>query len=333
MTPKVSVIIPVYNPGDSFHKCVKSLLAQTLEKIELIFVLDCPTDGSDKVIEEYALKHRQIIIIKNQYNLNIGRSRNVGLYAAKGDYVAFCDHDDIVKPFMYKEMAELANKTNADIVLGVPEYIYDDSTLNQTYYYPSYNEDLRTKLLSLIIGMDNDESQWAFYISHGVIWDKLYNRSFLLENNIEFVDNNKITFEDNLFNIETLNFAKKISLYNEPVYQHVINGLNTASSYVYSKYDRVSGYINYLFNKLHEYGIFEQYKVRFYNSVVMYITGAFVIEIKRNWSNPVKLFSSIRYLKKNRIIRESFCGCTMRPSSKSIMRRIVLLFINMLFKI
>ena len=328
----MSVIIPVYNPGKSIHNCVKSLLAQTIEDVEFIFVLDCPTDGSDKIIEEYALCNKQIKVIKNEKNLNIGKSRNVGLSIAQGDYIAFCDHDDIVMPIMYKDMVELALQSNSDIVLGVPEYVYDDSTLNQIYYYPEYSGDIRSKLLALIIGTDNDDSQWEFYFSHGVIWDKIYKRSFLQENNIEFVDNNKITFEDNLFNIETLIAATNVVVYNQLVYQHVINGLNTAATYGYSKYDRVNGYISYLYDKLCEKGLYEEYKVRFSNSVVMYVTGSFVVEIKKNWKNPQSIIKCVSYFKRNKVIRNSFRISKIKPSSGRFMRNIVLMFINSLFK-
>ena len=50
---KVSVIIPVYNAGEFLRPCLDTLVNQTLREIELVCVLDCPTDGSDKVVEEY----------------------------------------------------------------------------------------------------------------------------------------------------------------------------------------------------------------------------------------------------------------------------------------
>ena len=72
---------------------------------------------------------------KNTKNLNIGESRNVGIRLAKGEYLAFCDHDDIVLPEMYEQMYNIGIKENADIVLGVPEYTYIDSSMNHTYFY------------------------------------------------------------------------------------------------------------------------------------------------------------------------------------------------------
>lgn len=60
---KVSVIMPVYNAGQRLKRCIESILSQNLKEIEVICVLDCPTDGSDKVIEEYALKDKRIVVV------------------------------------------------------------------------------------------------------------------------------------------------------------------------------------------------------------------------------------------------------------------------------
>lgn len=60
-SPKVSIIIPVYNAGHRLRACIDSLINQTLKEIELIFVLDCPTDDSDTVVNEYAEQYKNII--------------------------------------------------------------------------------------------------------------------------------------------------------------------------------------------------------------------------------------------------------------------------------
>ena len=54
MTPKVSIIVPIYNAGKFLEKCLDTLVNQTLKDIEIILVLDCPTDGSDRIAREYA---------------------------------------------------------------------------------------------------------------------------------------------------------------------------------------------------------------------------------------------------------------------------------------
>ena len=79
MTPKVSIIVPIYNAGKFLEKCLDTLVNQTLKDIEIILVLDCPTDGSDRIAREYAEKDPRIRLIINEQNLNIGLSRNEGL--------------------------------------------------------------------------------------------------------------------------------------------------------------------------------------------------------------------------------------------------------------
>jgi len=58
--PKVSIIVSVYNPGNRFEKCLDTLVNQTLNEIEVLLVLDCPTDGSEKVAERYAKQDNRI---------------------------------------------------------------------------------------------------------------------------------------------------------------------------------------------------------------------------------------------------------------------------------
>ena len=65
-TPKVSIIVPVYNAGSYFSKLLDSLTGQTLKEIEIILVLDCPTDGSDRVAEEYAARKTEEILSKGR---------------------------------------------------------------------------------------------------------------------------------------------------------------------------------------------------------------------------------------------------------------------------
>jgi glycosyltransferase involved in cell wall biosynthesis len=95
-TPKVSVIVPVYNPGEYVHRCVKSLLGQTLTAAhyEVIFIDDGCTDGSAAHLDSLATSHRQVRVIHQENSEWPGRPRNVGLVAAQGDYAFFCDADD-----------------------------------------------------------------------------------------------------------------------------------------------------------------------------------------------------------------------------------------------
>ena len=273
MTPKVSVIVPIYNAGIRLQNCIDSILAQTLKEIEVICVLDCPTDGSDKIVEEFAAIDSRIKIIRNSQNLNTGNSRNAGMQVAIGEYLAFSDHDDIVMPDMYEKLYTLAKKQSADMVLGCPEYTYPDSVLNASYFYPEVG-DVRERLLSCIIGRRHgDSDSWGFFYNHGLIWDNLYRRKMVHDKGINFVDNNIITFEDNLFMIECLLEANKAIVYNEVIYQHTILESNTASSSGYTRPDKILAYIDYLYDVLKNNNKYDLYIENYSNSSSRYMIG------------------------------------------------------------
>jgi len=154
-TPKVSVIVPVHNAGERITACLDTLVNQTLQEIEIILVLDCPTDGSDIVARKYAKNDERIIIVENKTNLHIGNSRNCGLAIARGEYVGFSDHDDYRELTMYEELYTYAQHSNSDVVLGISVSV---GKQNEKVEFPSTfpNNDLREYvLLDLIRGGDD----------------------------------------------------------------------------------------------------------------------------------------------------------------------------------
>ena len=104
MSPKVSVIVPVYNAAAYLPHCLYTLTCQTLKELEIILVLDCPTDGSEKIAEDYAARFPQIRLLYNEKNLHAGESRNRGLDVATGEYIGFVDADDFVEARMFEDM-------------------------------------------------------------------------------------------------------------------------------------------------------------------------------------------------------------------------------------
>ncbi|AEX54205.1 glycosyltransferase [Rahnella aquatilis] len=110
---KLSAIIPLYNAGEMFRNFMDSLVAQTLENLEIIIVNDGSTDGSERVAQEYAEKYPHIRVI-HQANGGVSRARNAGLDVAKGQYVTFPDADDILYPDMYQTLIELCEQDDLD---------------------------------------------------------------------------------------------------------------------------------------------------------------------------------------------------------------------------
>ena len=106
-TPKVSVIIPIYNQEKYLRYCLESVLLQNLQEIEVICVNDGSTDGSFEILSELAWTDERMRII-DQENQGAGEARNTGIREARGEYVAFIDPDD--RYYNFKALETLYNK-------------------------------------------------------------------------------------------------------------------------------------------------------------------------------------------------------------------------------
>ncbi len=103
-SPKVSIIIPVYNVEIYIKDCIESLVNQTLRDIELIFVDDCGNDNSMAIVEKYAKKDNRIKIVRHTKNSGLSASRNTGIEHSSAPYIMFCDSDDSYDKQMCREM-------------------------------------------------------------------------------------------------------------------------------------------------------------------------------------------------------------------------------------
>ncbi len=114
---KISVIVPVYNVERYLTKCLDSLISQTYQDMEILVVNDGSTDDSEKIIQEYTKNYPEKIKPFTKENGGLSDARNFGIDRAAGDYIGFVDSDDYVNPSMFEEMAGLAEKHQAKMVI------------------------------------------------------------------------------------------------------------------------------------------------------------------------------------------------------------------------
>ena len=213
-TPKVSVIIPVYNVEEYLRECLDSVVNQTLKEIEIICVDDGSTDNSLEILKEYAKKDSRITVITQQ-NLHAGVARNAGLAVAKGEYLSFLDSDDFFELNMLEETYSKAKIDNAEIII-FGNYVYDQikqADVRKTSFLEKY---MQKSPFS-----PEEFSKDLFLISNPNAWTKLFKRITIKTNNVFFenyISCNDITFVDTM-----LTLAKKISLINNPYVHYRIN--------------------------------------------------------------------------------------------------------------
>jgi len=118
--PKVSVVVPVYNPGRDIDDCIRTLLDQSLppEQYEVVFVDDGSTDATPARLDALAAEHEHVRVEHIPNSGWPGRPRNVGVGLARGEFVYFVDNDDWVGREALERMHAMAVRDAADIVIG-----------------------------------------------------------------------------------------------------------------------------------------------------------------------------------------------------------------------
>ncbi|MFF3628001.1 glycosyltransferase [Streptomyces sp. NPDC002164] len=120
MPVKVSVVIPVYNPGKYIDPCIDSLLRQSLppEEFEVLFVNDGSTDDTPARLEKLSAEHPHFRLITIPNSGWPGKPRNIGVDEAKGEYVQFVDQDDHLASDALRRLYEMGHRNGSDIVIG-----------------------------------------------------------------------------------------------------------------------------------------------------------------------------------------------------------------------
>lgn len=225
----LSVIIPMYNAKDYIVSCINNILSQTLDGIEVVVVNDCSTDDSMEICRKHFGNNPNVQLINQPENMGPGEARNTGIKSAKGQYVTFVDSDDAVRKDAYSAMFEAAQKDNADVlhVTGVLMQIVDEAPLDlneltedEIFRVTLDEGDKKNGLISEDMG--DRLSRWLSHEYHWAIWNKLYRRTFLLDNKIFF---GKMKFaEDQVFSFTCLCRAKNYSVLPGEWYMYRIGG-------------------------------------------------------------------------------------------------------------
>ncbi len=206
----ISVVVPVYNVERFLDNCIKSIIKQDFKgNYEVICVNDGSTDDSLKILESYKMENANLIII-DQENKGLSGARNVGLMVSKGKYVMFLDSDDSFKhngvlTLMYSQVEEC----NLDFVIADFEYDYEDKNKN---YRIKRNKAIKNQIMS---GKDFYDIGLKTKSIMSVVWNKLYRREFLIDNNLYFMEN--ILYEDMEFTPKAYYLANKVKYIDQVI--------------------------------------------------------------------------------------------------------------------
>lgn len=222
---KVSVILPVYGVAAYIERCVNSLLDQTLQELEFLFVDDHGPDDSVARLKAKIAGHpreSQFRILVPEHNLGAGMARNYAIPEAKGEYIAFVDSDDYIDSDMFERLYQAAK--GVDICYS--------------HAYKDYTDGHPTEILRNPMVADGsfDGEKKAYFLTHYVslFWTFLYKREMVMKYDVRFSPDRSA--DDTYFETCALLVAQSVASVDAPFYHYLIRPGSVCSTKDSDKY-------------------------------------------------------------------------------------------------
>ncbi|WP_419038037.1 glycosyltransferase [Enterocloster bolteae] len=210
----VSFIVPVYNVEKYLADCLDSILNQDIDNFEVICIEDCSTDHSLEILNQYTKKDKRVFIIQNEINKGLSYNRNLGMKIAKGRYIYFIDSDDKLCNRTLSQLIELGDREHLDVVLFEADHESETNDLRRKYHVNFWER------VNSYKGIYTGGEIFAKFVENGemisAVWVQLWNRKFLLENNLHFIEG--ILYEDIPFTFMALLLCQRVCCIREKYY-------------------------------------------------------------------------------------------------------------------
>ncbi|MDR3208275.1 MAG: glycosyltransferase family 2 protein [Rickettsiales bacterium] len=214
MNEKISVIIPVYNAGKYIRQTLDCICFNTYKNLEVICVLDKPTDDSERIVEEYAKTDERIVVLKQPANRGISAARNLGIKRATGEYMHFMDADDLINMEFYENMLGAAIAAGADAAAG---NFYHERVPGYSVFFDS----------TLVVSTAEDKNNLLQVSSKRYAWRYLIRRAFWLENNLAFPEEMR-SMEDAVMFLVIMKTNRVVTVPGAAyIYKHRVNSILT----------------------------------------------------------------------------------------------------------
>lgn len=267
--PKVSVIIPVYNSEKYIRQCVDSVLAQTLQDIEIILVDDGSLPLCAAMCDAYAQKDKRIRVIHKE-NTGYGSTMNQAIQLASGEYIGIVEADDFIEPDMYEKLYENAHTLQTDITKCY-FYHFNQFCKKQNRRH-RFTSDLSKEPTGVFCVADYPE----ILTYHSSVWAAVYKRTFI--RNIKMPETPGASYQDFPFVFEALLRAKRLSIV--PAFLvHYRKEKNQNSSTVQpgKQVLHLVDHAQYVQNLMMNMGVYERYKNEFWRHATSCLHGYFKI--------------------------------------------------------
>lgn len=228
---RISIIIPVYNIENYLEDCVRSVLAQTFDGVEILLIDDGSTDASGSLCDTLAQGHENVTVFHKQ-NGGLSDARNYGLARAKGEYVLFVDGDDQIAPEACAALYADAVEHRADVVVGKARLSSPSSAMDR-YEQIAQQAFQMHRVYTGAEYLTGCLARGALRVD---VWRSLYRREFLVENGLRFKLG--VAHEDEEFTPRVFLLAQRVILTDFAFYYYVNDRANSIMNSVNPKKTR-----------------------------------------------------------------------------------------------
>ena len=278
---KVSVIVPVYNAEKYLHKCLDSLVNQTLEDIEIVLVNDGSTDNSGSILKEYQDRFPNKVKVFNKENGGQATARNLAIEKANGEYLAFVDSDDYADTSLCEKMVKKAEEMGVDMVVCDHYEVRGDKLEYKRFKdYLNY----RDMFVDALVSPWNKLIRKSTYVNSGVIFPEGY------------------IYEDTAWFANLIPHLKNFAVIHEALLFHAINENSTMTKKQEERTANIFPVMEYVWQYFHDSGLYEEYKteVEYFFTRIMFMSSLQRISKVKNRKLKKSLFNKTYSLMKER---------------------------------
>ena len=274
----VSIIVPVHNAEEYLIDCLNSILNQTYKNIEVICVNDHSIDHSYDILKDFKKKDDRIKVLSlGDSEFGAGAARNRGLEAETGDYVAFCDSDDMMTESMIELMLDKIIKEKSDIIYCANKSLYEDGSSKIRQFKKFSPQKINSsKAEELYVNMFDLPLE---------PWNKLI--CYKKFKSIRF-DETILSGQDVPYNLELLLNAEKLSFINMPLYIYRVR----STSLCHNEKNILSSFFlkhSCLINILKKYHIYKNYEIVY----MRYLVSDTIYNLKKLTDRNKRIFIQI----------------------------------------
>lgn len=234
MESLVTIIIPIYNVENYVTDCINSVKKQTYKNLQVICVDDCSTDNSYSIVKILTANDSRFSLVRNEANMGLSYSRNVGMKSATGEYILFLDPDDWLEKDTINFLVEHATKKYFDVVLfGFQKRDCESNDVIGSVTHSSCKE--------FVTGLDCLEYVYQNKEVNVSACCKFWRKDFLKEHDLQFYEG--IVYEDTLFFINTMRCAKGIYMTSKALYNYRIRSDSISHAEGVYKKNQLKSYI------------------------------------------------------------------------------------------